>query len=305
MTAMKILVPLDGSQFAEWALPYAIWLAETQTAEIELVSVYDKDPTVGGWPLSTKGVEEWFTAYLDGVRERLITHTTRPVTTVMLPAHHVAKTVERHARDADTNLIVMSTHGRGPLARAWIGSVADHIVRHATQPVLLVRPAEDTAPPIDAPVTFQRLLVPLDGSPLAERALPWAERIAAVADAALTLLRAVLPPMNVQSPYLPHTIAETRDTLDEGRRAADAYLGEVATHLARRGRRVSTELQVGVRPATAILHYVERNPVDLIALATHGRGGLTRAVLGSVADKVVRGSSVPVLLARAHDTDTS
>ena len=299
MTDMKILVPLDGSQFAEWALPTAVSLANRVPADLELVIVYDEDPTVGGWPLDATGVREWSLAYVEGVVDGLRARTDRPIEQTVLGGRHVAKTLERHVVASGADLVVMTTHGRGAFGRAWLGSTADHIVRHGSTAVMLIRPDVEHAASLDEAPDFKQVLVALDGSELAEQAIPWATRLGGAYDASYTLLRAIPPIMNVQSPYLPHTIERTHDALEEGRAEAERYLAELATRLVRKGLTVGTELELPVRPATAILHYAGRNPVDLIALATHGRGGLQRALLGSVADKVVRGAHVPVLLVRA------
>lgn len=301
MTDLKLLIPLDGSQFAEWALPTALSLANHLPADLELVIVYDEEPTVGGWPLDAEGVEEWSAAYINGVADELRTRTRRAVETSVLGGRHVAKTLERHLADARGDLVVMTTHGRGAFGRAWLGSTADHIVRHGSTAVLLLRPDIENAPSLDEPVAFHRILLPVDGSPLAEKAIPWARRIGGVYDASYIVLRAVPPVMDLQSPYLPHTIEQTHEVLEEGREAAEEYLRDLEAGLNGKKLQVTTELEVPVRPATAILHYADRHPIDLIALATHGRSGLKRALLGSVADKVLRGAHVPVLLVRAVD----
>lgn len=301
MTDLKILVPLDGSHFAEWALPAAVSLANRLPADLELVIVYDEEPTVGGWPLDAEGVEEWSVAYIRGLADELRKRTDRTIETTVLGGRHVAKTLERHLSTVADDLVVMTTHGRGAFGRAWLGSTADHIVRHGSTAVLLIRPDIENPASLDQAVTFSSILLPVDGSELAEKAVPWARRLGHAYDASYTLLRAVPPVMDLQSPYLPHTIEETREVLEEGRKAAEKYLDELAGRLEKQKMTVTTELEVPVRPATAILHYADRNPIDLIALATHGRGGLKRALLGSVADKVVRGAHVPVLLVRAAD----
>ena len=298
MTPLRILVPLDGSRFAEWALPTAVSLADRLSADLELVIVYDEDPTVGGWPLDAEGVREWSIVYLDAVAGQLRVRTDRPVETTVLGGRHVARTLERHIARAGADLIVMTTHGRGAFGRAWLGSTADHLVRHTPAAIMLIRPDTETVATMDMMPEFKRILLAVDGSALAEQAIPWARRVGVTYDASYTLLRAVPPVMNPQSPYLPHTIERTHEALEEGRKEAERYLADLAERFIVNGATVHTELQLPVRPATAILHYADRNPIDLIALATHGRGGLTRALLGSVADKVVRGAHVPVLLVR-------
>ncbi len=106
--------------------------------------------------------------------------------------------------------------------------------------------------------------------------------------------------MPFSSPYLPHAVAETQETLARGRDEAERYLGEVASNLRSDGLDVTTEVLVGVPAGAGITRFAERGGFDLVAVATHGRGGIPRIVLGSVADKVVRGGHAPVLVVRPH-----
>jgi nucleotide-binding universal stress UspA family protein len=200
------------------------------------------------------------------------------------------------------DLVVLTTHGRGPLGRFWLGSVADALVRRLPVPALLVRPQEG-APAAEA---VRHILVPLDGSPLAEQILEPAAALAELTGAAVTLLRVVgpVPPPGAEVPdglieeavqQLLEKTAELQERVNAG---ASQGLETAAARLRERGLVVQTRVAVADAPAPAILDAAREVGADLIALATHGRRGLKRLLLGSVADKVVRGGTLPVLLLR-------
>lgn len=299
MTDMNILVPLDGSKFGEAALPVALGLAKNLHGQIELLSVFEDEPVVATWQLSAVEMRSFLIDYLKSIRQRIV-DVSNVVTSSSVLSGPVARTIEEHATQGRPHLIVMSTHGRGPLSRAWLGSVADHVTRHVPMPVLLVRPEDETEVEIDDTHRFNNVLVPFDGSPRAESSLEWATRIARASDASLTLMRVVPPPMPLSSPYLPHAIADTREALESGQKEAKAYLREIATRLEKEGFTIPREIVVvGVSPASGILRHADESHVDLIVITTHGRGGLPRLVLGSVADKIVRAAHAPVLVTRA------
>lgn len=297
MDIKRILVPLDGSRFAEWALTYAVGLAQPRGAAIELVSVYEDQPTVGGWPLSAEQVEEWFERYLAEVSDR-IRRTTQLEVRREVRGAPVAEAVEEAARQKRADLVVLSTHGRGTLSRAWLGSVADHVSRHVEVPVLMVRPEEETAPPARA-TTIRSVIVALDGSPRAERALDAAIAVTGK-EAAYRLVR-VVPPHWVTSPYLPHAIADARRLEEEERSEALQYLEQLRERLAAEGLCVETDVFVGVHPAAGILHASQHSGADMVAIGSHGRSPLGKVLMGSVADKILRAAHLPVLLVRGSE----
>ncbi len=294
MTTATILVPLDGSPFGEAALPTALGLASAMSARLELVSVYGHEPLVSEWRLGAPQVQEWFEHYLDDLCDRIATVADASISSKVITGP-VATRLEEWSKRSGADLIVMATHGRGPLSRAWLGSVADHVVRHVTIPVLLIRPADDTAVDLAAAPRFDRILIALDGSKRAEASLEWATRIGF--QAAYILVRSV-PPHYAPSPYLPHVIEETQRALETESQEAAGYLAKVERQLRTAGLHVETEVLVGAQPASAILTAAEEFAANLIAIGTHGRGGIAKLMLGSVADKVVRAASAPVLVIR-------
>jgi nucleotide-binding universal stress UspA family protein len=207
------------------------------------------------------------------------------------PAAHILQMIEHQGID----LVVMTTHGRGALGRALFGSVADRIVRAAPVPVLLIRP--DVAAP--EKMNIRRLLVPLDGSELAEAALPAASALAKRLEVPVHLVRATnsmatLATLSGSTPFPVNPPADVYERLaSDLDNSARAYLADVATRLRGEGIEVSVEVRDG-SPYTEILDAV--HPGDVLVMTSHGRGGVMRWLLGSVAEKLVREAPAPILL---------
>jgi nucleotide-binding universal stress UspA family protein len=146
--------------------------------------------------------------------------------------------------------------------------------------------------------SFEHLLVTLDGSRESREILPFAREVAGAFEARMTLLRVVSPHFSLASSFISHTAHEDRGMAEE-RDAALAALEAEARELRTDGFRVEVETVTAPHPQEGILAFATDEKVDLIAMATHGRGGVTRLFLGSVADKVIRGGTIPVLLHRA------
>lgn len=306
-----ILVPLDGSQFAEHALPVALALARRSGARLHLVSVstpltaaYLEGIYLGSDDLDAE-VNTRYRAYLDGMAVRLREYINVPITDEVRHGE-VAPALCQLASGGEYDLVVMATHGRGPLGRFWLGSVADEVIRHVTLPVLLVRP-EDGEARLDEEPDLSRVVVPLDGTPLAEQILEPAIVLAlGMPGAEIDLVRVIGPVMPDVVPvdfFEPSSeierIQKEINALQEAvRHEAETYLAGVARRLEERGLRVRTHVVLEEKPAEAILHEATAEHAGLIALETHGRGGLSRLFRGSVADKVVRGAHVPVLVHR-------
>lgn len=302
-----ILVPLDGSTFGEHALPMALSLARRTDAVVHLVHVHQPVP-----PASVAGVAVMDSldlhmrqdeqAYLADVTRRVREHKDVPVVTALLEGE-VAIALREYAAQHKCEFVVMSTHGRGAMSRFWLGSVADDLLRQPPCPVLLIRPHEGK-PELRREPQIKSILVPLDGTPLAEQALEPAVAMTKPFQGSLTLLRVIKPAL--RGTYLPegttmegitHSILEQIDTLQQQLKdEARNYLQGVAEKLRARGVEVMTRVVIDEQPGTAILQEADACYADLIAMATHGRRGFKRLFLGSVADKVVRGGTVPVLL---------
>jgi nucleotide-binding universal stress UspA family protein len=297
----RILVPTDRSVFADHALPWALLLARRAKAKIDLVqvhvpaAVFASGAEVMGEMQLDGFIRENEASSLDELAKRLTSDYSIPVSSSLIDGA-VGDAVLERAIAERTDLIIMTTHGRGPFSRFWLGSVADQLIRRARMPVLLVRPTA-SAPDLNAQPKVRRIVIPLDGSPLAEQALEPAQTLGELFGAGYTLMRAVEPMFSADLP-VPGPGLGIRDPALLARFTADArsYLEQVAARLRERSKDVRTEVVLNRLAASAVL---EETPAeDLIALATHGRGGMSRLVLGSVADKVVRGAAGPVLVYR-------
>jgi nucleotide-binding universal stress UspA family protein len=179
-----------------------------------------------------------------------------------------------------------------------MGSVADKLVRRLPMPVVLTRPHDETLDLLEQvhERAVEHVLIPLDGSALAEEILEPALELGTPMGARYTLIQAINPPVLGYAPAA-YAVGLDEQVLAQWRAEAQAYLDEVAARLRSQGHRVDRQIMIGP-PAVAILDYARAHAVDLIALATHGRGGVARMLLGSVADKIVRGAGMPVLLRR-------
>jgi nucleotide-binding universal stress UspA family protein len=305
-----ILVPLDGSSFGEQALPLALGIAGQANASVRLVHVLN--PISSAVPelmvYRTTLREEYHREkqiYLDNLVKRI--HAVSPVT--VLPEiieGEVADTLRNTVADGLADMIVMTTHGRGPLARFWLGSVADELVRTLPVPLMLVRPSRE-APELKFVPTVRRILLPLDSTPLAEQMIAPATELARTMHARCTLFRVIQTDIPASLTYPPQGTAMTEhvrfmvEQLETARKRleheAEQYLEKVAAGMREAGVEVEIRVAHDEKPAGAILKEAEWG-YDLIAMETHGHRGLKRLWLGSVADKVIRGSHGPVLVHR-------
>jgi nucleotide-binding universal stress UspA family protein len=307
-----LLVPLDGSVLSEHALPFAGMVARCAGAQVRLAHVhipYTADPIfVEGVPVIDEALHslrrEHERAYLDRLSARLAAEASIACTAAVLEprgagthAESIAATLSRHAAAIGADLIVMTTHGRGGMARFWLGSVTDALMHIGTIPLLLI-PSPDRVPDVRHLATFRQIVVPLDGGALAEHILQHALALGAGMSATYTLLRVVTPATLFRPAAFTLPTDLDPDTTRQQQTEAHRYLQAIATRLQADGLEVRTQVVVAQSPATAILEYARDHAADLIALATHGRGGAVRLLLGSVADKIVRGASTPVLLYR-------
>jgi len=301
----SILVPLDGSPFAEQALPWAACLARATGSLLELVRVHDPVPP---WTIASEGAVA-ATAFDPAIRDaeeqylangvaRLREGGFSPVGYTLLEGE-VAESIARHAEDNAFGLTVLATHGRGAVSRLWLGSVSDALVRRLTVPVLLIRPSEEVVVP--SATRFKKALVALDGSAESESALAAALLLADPEHTELVLVRVVTPVPIITDAAMPATPVVDEGLTDSLRVQAEEYLTGVALRVRSPAVKVSTRVLVDPGVAHAILGEATLAGVEFVALATHGARGIRRMVLGSVADKVLRGADRPVLLTRVPD----
>lgn len=301
----SILVPVDGEHFGEHALPLALGIARRAGAEVRLVHVHSSMQSAfqTGLPYYHDGLDALLRQrrkeYLEELSRRLSKISSVAVKPALLEGQDVIETLCAAASNG-TDLVVMATHGRGPLGRLFLGSVADQLVQRLSVPLLLARghqaPADLTGDPFP-----RHILVPLDGSRLAEQILEPALALGSLTRAEHTLLQ-VLPFQSDFSLGFAGSVI-LGPAGDQRRIQARRYFRRLSEKLGDRGPRVRTRIVHDEQSTPkAILDFARTRDVDLIALATRGRGGLARVFRGSVADRVVRGASVPVLLYRPDKT---
>jgi nucleotide-binding universal stress UspA family protein len=291
-----IMVPLDGSAFGEYALPFALGIARRTRASVQLVHVCTP-PSQAHGAESQQPDRERARGYLTDMAACLSARWEVPVSVAVLDGQ-AAEQLCAHAIAVSADLVVMTTHGYGPLSRMWMGSVVDTLMRRLPMPVLLTRPRDQALDLLEEvhDQVFSHVLIPLDGSALAEEILEPALALGMPFDARYTLVQVLNPPVLGYAPAV-QTVALDAQILEQWRAVAQEYLDGLAQRLRGQGRQVDTHILFGA-PAMAILDYLYEHPFDLVAMTTHGRNGVARMLLGSVADKVVRGAGVPVLLWR-------
>jgi len=293
-----ILVPLDGSDLSESILPFAADIAGRAGAEILLVTAIQP---VGVWDATAAAInwereEKAAAGYLTAVQERVAAEGQR---VRALPLHGDAGQVILDAAEKESaGLITMTTHGRSGVMRWLLGSVADRVVQHSKAAVMLIpaRPAGGRASedrPLPSPAV-ERILVPLDGSEVAAGVLPFVKEYAKLFGAGLVLYHAVSP----AGAYPGFETANAQIVgrlLEDMQKEAAVMLNESAKKLEDEGFKCETAVSIELA-ADGILHAAEQSKAGLIAIGTHGRSGLSRAVLGSVANAVLRRSTLPTLL---------
>jgi nucleotide-binding universal stress UspA family protein len=295
----QIMVPLDGSRFAESALPSALTLSRLTGADVRLVIVAKPLPAVS-YQLGDVVVLESADRYLNAVARRASQWTGGALTCHAVEGE-VVHVLETEAEACKADIVVMATHGRGGLTHTWLGSVADAFLRHTSRPVLMVRPGEgEEASDITAEVSYGKILLPLDGSQESESVLGYAIDFGVLFGASYHLVRVIPAVRNVVSPYLPIVSESDPDALADARTDARKYLEERAERMRARGLEVGVSVRVESRVARGILQEAEARGCALIAMATHGRAGLKSVILGSTAERILRGVDVPLLCYRQH-----
>ncbi len=299
-TLRTLLVPLDGSALAEEALTPAVRLAKPAGASLHLVMVEPpvsvmamNQPGSGTQAMSAHELEGGLRHYLATTAEMLTTaHGLR--TTSALLRGWPPESLAAYARQHQIDLIVMTTHGRGGFSRFWLGSVADQLLRRVTSPVLLVRPGY-------APSTDSRcILLALDGSAASESALGPSRALGLlVAGSRITLMQVIETPSSTLSALLRLPGLAGPERTGAERQTATARLEQLAQRLRGDDLDVDVKVVIGADVAEQILKLGQTELSDVIVVATHGAGGVKRLLLGSVADKVVRGATRPVLVVPA------
>ncbi len=296
-----IMAPTDGSGFDREAIQVALRIAERSHAKVRLVRVHCTGAFFG--MESSPEAATVSVKVLEQERERILNELYNLAADcrilsdvdidVSLEDGPVPDALHAYAKRNKVDLIVMSSHGRGGIARLSLGSFTDSLIRRTSIPVLVVKPHPSYVNS-QVPCAFKRIVVSLDGSSVAERILPEVAALAKLEESELTLLRVLVPRTSSQRA----AANEFTPWWDKDVAAAEAYLFRTADNLRQGGIRTRTDVVIGENVAKSIADYAVRESADLVAIATHGRGGLSRALMGSVADAVTRISNTSLLVLR-------
>lgn len=296
----KMLVPLDGSDLAELALPYAEELAGKLGAEVILAEAVNTPKEAQDIALQV---------YLQGVATATAQNVMKHVPKLGTPeirtrteilVGNPAEALLDYAEKQSVDLIVMATHGRTGIRRWALGSVATKIATAADCPVVLIR-ARGARKDVREKGAIRRILVPLDGSKAGEKIIPYVRELIARLKAEVTLFQAIQPLYNAVATtdgivYVPYTPEEMKSFVT----AAEDYLGGASAAFQPLGVLVQKKVTLG-DPAEEIIRFADEIGADLVAMATHGRTGIHRWMVGSVADKVLHAGNTPLFLVRTKE----
>lgn len=303
----RILVPLDGSGLAEQVLPFVTRISLGMGIPIHLIQVVHTvpeemaDPVHGLYRSSiSAGMHDEAMDYLNSIKRK----TQGSEITCEAFEGNVSSIIIEEAAKTPSSLVAMSTHGRSGVARWLLGSVTDNVLRHTNNPMLIVRGNSEGEPESDTNLTT--IIVPMDGSPMAEEVIPHVAVLANALELDVTLLHASATADEfgsitgfrrldgVSGTHFQNFEAMSRDA----RNQALDYLKGMEDKLRKQGvTAIESRLERG-SAADVIVDAAQETPDNLVAMTTHGRSGPTRWTLGSVTDRVVRHSGDPVLVIR-------
>lgn len=304
-----VLVPLDGSDKDQRAIPAAAAVADLAGGDVHLIRVFDTPVESLSSRARTFGLAEAaretrndMERGIQGIADRLTADTGRSVTAEVAEGFDIASVLLTRASERSADLVVMATRASGALVRGLRGSVADRVMRESGRPVVLVPPLPDDVK--GKPVELGRALVPLDGSDVALGTIDYLLRLKRASDLEYVLLEVVTSGRVSERVADAPALQPFQNSNDFARARADAEqrLNGVADRLRRRGvKDVRVRVIEGADPGAAISRAARDEQVDFIAMSTRGKGGLKRFVFGSAAEKVVRESDIPVLLVTPAD----
>ena len=291
-----IMVPTERPEAENAAIGMAIQLAQRFHAELRLVRV-EVPPAVvdsAALPPVLLITEETVREACIARRRRLeafgaeCAELSKGTVTTALEVGQVGPTLRDYAEASNVDLIVMSSHSRGGMQRITIGSVTDFLIRNTHVPVLVAR--ETAAVPV--PEVFSRIVVPLDGSSLAEEVLPKVAELASRFQSTVSLVHVLTPVSYSQERIMQPGFPWWDDDIA----SAQAYLAGPAAFLTEKGVVAASEVILSDDVSAAILDYSIRTRADVIAMATRGVGGIGRLVFGTVSDEVTRKAPMSVLV---------
>lgn len=289
-----ILAPTEGSDSEKRALSVAIRLARRHGARLHLLRVEATPYAIE--PLQRRGNDGNETAERNLSRDELEVLAAACRAAAHIPVVSsfetgpVGRTIAEYAKKSGADLIVMASHARGGRKRAALGSVTEYVVRKTNLPVLVVKNGATFVGPTVAE-SFSTIVIPLDGSPLSERVIPEAKKLAKVLGSTVRLVHVMTPltysQEQIAEPLLPWW--------EEDIGAARDYLDKIAAEFTEDGIQAATDVLLNDDIPSTILDFTDRIGADIIAIATIGSGGTSRFVFGSVANEITRRAQVSLL----------
>src|ERR1035437_3765533 len=293
----KILLPLDGAEVAETALPYGEELASKLGSEVVLYHVHNPEQ---------QSQEQTHQAYLDRLAETIKSNISKnqsrsaevKVTTIVEagePSENICNLIDKNK----VNLVIMTAvSSSGLKIGKMLGTVADHISRTVSVPVMLIRPQYMQQTKTKGRL-ISNILIPLDGSDLSKLALPVGEELASKLKVRAILFQmAKMLVLNDYGMGGGAYIDYTKFNEDEKKRVNDEMV-KIETELKQRGLDVTSIVTLGLDAAGEIIEVCKKIDADLVVMSSHGRSGLGRWIMGSVAEKILRHGETPLLLVHA------
>ena len=293
----RVLVPLDGSKLAEEILPLAERVSSGFNIPLHLLTVIQPDSVAATRAAGSDASQQAARKaqdYLRVVSERLSRSVGPARVQMSVQIARVADAIVQEAESVSETLIALSSHGRSGLTRMVLGSVADKVLHGTKTPVFLYSPRENV--PIRQAEDLNTIIVPLDGSELAEQALPHAAALAKALQLRTVLVRVTSTLIDLAADGFYEV---TQVLIDELEQQAIDYLDQQVSALQRQGLKDVDRRHLTGSAAGKIIDVARETPRSFIVMCTHGRSGVQRWALGSVADQVVSHVAVPVLVIRA------
>ena len=288
MAYKKILVPLDGSELAEKALPYAKSIAKLRNSQVILFAV--------SLTIFVDRRDRLFTSYLEAIAKEFNEEGIKATTATSYG--NVAEEVVKYANNNKIDLIIMVTHGYSGAKQWMFGSLTHEVLSGTEIPFLLIK---SISPEVS--VEFNRILLPVDGSPFSESTFPYVEELTKKTDKEILLLHICEPPIvpSYGSRPINPTWKKHRDDMwTEMEQQATSYLKKTTVALKKKGIKLKTRVVKAQTKEVAqtIMKISKEENTDLIVIATQGRAGVSRWVHGSVASTIVEEFPQPILLIR-------
>lgn len=292
-----VIVPLDTTPESEVSLPIAEALARHAEGMLMLISVIEAPSEFGVWLRAEETIDAWVDhhVHVDQYLSRIAGDIDGVAVDTLVSTGNPAVEINSIASEQPEPVIVMGSHARTGVSRVAVGSVAASVIHDARWPVIVARQADDDGGSAARVGPVNRILVALDGSEYAEQALSTAQAVLGSSGLDIHLLRVVETNKWYGTTYSEIDYAAVTTYIEAEQEAAEEYLDEQARVLEQAGHTVTWEVQAGF-VAGHIVDAARQFNAGLIVMSTHGRSGLGRILMGSVAERVIHDADDPVML---------